>query len=376
MPIEGPLKELGIQDVLQLLELAGKTGALTVRSEHLNDEAIVHFDHGVAVYASRRRSIRLLGQQLLQAGKVTERELTRALELQRNRPGHRLGAILVEQGSVGEEELVRHLRFQIEETIFDLMSWDEGYFHFVETDEVARLVPRVEVRIESLLMEGARRIDEWTQLESRVPHPECVPTLVPVDGGGSAAPLNLRPDEWEVLGEIDGERDLRRIAADVGKSSFDVAKIVYGLASMDIVRVEDRPQHVPEQELERRLAQLEDRLTAEPDEVERAVGELEQAYPQRAELPLLAGRALVEQGRMRAATEAFERAVGLDPLSADAHFHLGAAAVQVGEMARAERAWHNFLRLAPGAGPAGGVKQALEAIRTLNNVMNRIRTSG
>lgn len=375
MPIEGPLKELGIQDVLQLLELATKTGALTVRSERLNDETIVHFDRGVVVFASRRRSIRLLGQQLLQAGKVTERELTRALELQRSRPGHRLGSILVEQGSVGEEELVRHLRFQIEETIFDLMNWDEGYFHFVETDEVARAVPRVEVRIESLLMEGARRIDEWARLEARVPHPECVPALSPVDGA-SAAPLNLRPDEWEVLGEIDGQRDLRRIAADVGKSSFDVAKIVYGLASMDIVRVEDRPVHVPEQELERRLADLEGRLSSAPDEVEREVEELEQAYPQRAELPLLAGRALARQDRMRAAAEAFERAVGLDPLSANAHYHLGVAAVRVGELDRAERAWHTYLRLAPGTRAAAGVKEALDAIRTLNNVMDRILTSG
>jgi hypothetical protein len=375
MPIEGPLKELSIQDVLQLLELATKTGALTVRSEHLNDEAIVHFDRGVAVFASRRRSIRLLGQQLLQAGKVTERELARALELQRGRPGQRLGGILVEQGSVGEEELVRHLRFQIEETIFDLMNWDEGYFHFVETDEVARASPRVEVRIESLLMEGARRIDEWTRLESRVPHPECVPTLAPVDGA-SVTPLNLRPDEWEVLGEIDGERDLRRIAADVGRSSFDVAKIVYGLASMDIVQVEDRPVHVPEKELESRLVALEDRLTAAPDDVEREAEELEQAYPQRVELPLLAGRALVAQGRMRAAAEAFERAVGLDPLSADAHYHLGAAAVRVGELGRAERAWDNFMRLAPGTRAAAGVKEALDAIRTLNNVMDRILAGG
>jgi hypothetical protein len=375
MPIEGPLKELSIQDVLQLLELAGKTGALTVRSERLNDEAIVHFDRGVAVFASRRRSIRLLGQQLLRAGKVTERELARALDIQRTRPGHRLGGILVEQGSVMEEELVRHLRFQIEETIFDLMNWDEGYFHFVETEQVARAAPRVAVRIESLLMEGARRIDEWARLESRVPHPECVPTLSPIDGA-SATPLDLRPDEWEVLGEIDGERDLRRIAADVGKSSFDVAKIVYGLASMDIVQVDDRPVHVPEGELETRLAELEERLAAAPDEVEREMAELEQAYPQRAELPLLAGRALAAQGRMRAAAEAFERAVGLDPLSADAHYHLGLAAVRVGELDRAERAWQDFLRLASDTQPVGAVRQALDAIRTLNNAMDRIPTSG
>ncbi|NIQ52478.1 MAG: hypothetical protein GWN71_03185, partial [Gammaproteobacteria bacterium] len=62
----------------------------------------------------------MLGQQLLRAGKLTERELERALSVQQDDPHQRLGGILVEQGSVGEDELVRHLRFQIEETIYDL----------------------------------------------------------------------------------------------------------------------------------------------------------------------------------------------------------------------------------------------------------------
>ncbi|NIQ52477.1 MAG: hypothetical protein GWN71_03180, partial [Gammaproteobacteria bacterium] len=62
-----------------------------------------------------------------------------------------------------------------------------------------------------------------------------------------------------VLAEIDGERDLRRIAAHVGKSSFDVAKIVFGLASMDVVRVEDRPMQLPDRELDGELQDLERR---------------------------------------------------------------------------------------------------------------------
>ena len=60
MAIEGPLKELSIQDVLQLLALANKTGVLTVRSDRLNDEAIVHFSDGAIVFAVRRRSTRRL----------------------------------------------------------------------------------------------------------------------------------------------------------------------------------------------------------------------------------------------------------------------------------------------------------------------------
>lgn len=377
MAIEGPLRELGIQDVLQLLELTKKTGTLTVRSERLNDEAVVHFDRGVAVFASRRRSMRMLGQQLLRAGKLTERELDRALSVQKERPGQRLGGILVEQGSVAEEELVRHLRFQIEETIFDLLGWDEGYFRFDETEEIAHVTPRVDVRLESLLMEGARRIDEWARLEGRVPHPECVPVLTGAEDAAVTTPIDLHPEEWEVLAEVDGERDLRRIAAHVGKSSFDVAKIVYGLATLDIVRIEDRPMRLPERELENELADLERRFREGAfEEVEHRATQLEPSYPRHAELPLMAGRALMAQGRNRAAAEAFERAVGLDPLSTSAHYHLGVVTIRIGELGRAASAWRTFVRLAPESTEATPVREALEALATLRRSFGTLGMDG
>lgn len=373
MAIEGPLRELGIQDVLQLLELAKKTGILLVRSERLNDEAVVHFDRGVVVFATRRRSMRMLGQQLLRAGKLTERELDRALAVQQEGAGQRLGGILVEQGSVGEDELIRHLKFQLEETIYDLLGWDEGYFRFEESEGINRSTPRVEVRIESLLMEGARRIDEWARLESRVPHPECVPMLAESEGDGGQ-PVDLHPDEWEVLAEIDGERDLRRIAAHVGKSSFDVAKIVFGLSSMGVVHVEDRPMRLPDRELDGELKDLERRLAdGAYEEVERRAAKLEPAYAHHAEMPLVAGRALAAQGRMRAAKEAFERAVGLDPLSTKAHYHLGLAAIQIGELDRAEQALRTFMRLAHDVPEAERVRETVDALAALNMTLDTLR---
>src|SRR5690606_29762761 len=212
MAIEGQLREFGIEDIFQLLELSRKTGVLSIRSEKWSDEAEVRFQNGAIVAASRRRSMRLLGQQLLRAGKLTERELERALELQRQDPRQRLGAILVEMGSVDRAELDRQLRFQIAETIYDLLAWDEGYFRFEESDETPSGPARV--RVDARRMEGARRIDEWTRLESRVPGPDAVPGLAPTDG--THALLDLRPEEWEVLAEVDGQRDLRVIASDLG----------------------------------------------------------------------------------------------------------------------------------------------------------------
>lgn len=366
MAIEGPLKELAIQDVLQMLDLAQKTGVLTVRSERMKDEAVVHVVGGDIVFASRRRSMRLLGQQLLREGKLNERELERALDLQRTDPKQRLGAILLEMGSVDRSELDRQLRFQIEESIYDVLGWDEGYFRFEETDETPQ--GPVRVRVDSLLMEGARRIDEWTRLEARIPSADCVPELAPGDDRRTL--LDLRPEEWEVLAEVDGERDLRLIASDLGRSAFDVAKVVYGLSSMDVVRIRDRPQAAREPELTPQLDELELMLAdGDVEGAERKARELQKMYPDRAELPLLAGRSLASQGRLRAAAESFERAVTLDPLRADAHYHLGMAAVRTGQMDRALEAWRTFMRLASAGDRRNHVERALAALSELKQVI-------
>ena len=369
MAIEGPLKELSIQDVLQLLDLAHKTGVLTVRSESLDDEAIVHFSKGAIVFAVRRRSTRRLGSLLIRSGKLTQRELDQALELQRKDPTRRLAEILLEMGSISEEELERQLKFQMEETIFEIMSWDEGYFRFEERAEVAQHRLLARVRVESLLMEGARRIDEWTRLEAKIPSAEAVPVLSPTKEA-EGQPLELRADEWEVLAEIDGERDVAALAADLGRSTFEVAKIIYGLVSAGIVQVKEIRGSMPEGELHVAIAQVLNLLQENKfDEAERMANELEQAYPESPELALLSGRTLTAQGRIRAATEAFARAVNLDPLLADAHLALGFSAVRTGELKRAADAWNTYLRLSPNGGPGNMVAEALTHVRALDTLL-------
>lgn len=371
MAIEGPLSELGLQDVLQLLELAHKTGVLTIRSDRMNDEAIVHLTRGAIVFAVRRRSTRRLGQLLIRAGRLTQRELDRALEIQRTDPTRRLAEILLEMGSVGEDELERQLRFQMEETIYEVMPWDEGYFKFEERTEIGdqRLLARV--RVESLLMEGARRIDEWTRLESKVPGPEAVPVLA-ANSERDMTPLELRSEEWEVLAEIDGIRDVRQLAADLGRSAFDVAKAVYGLVSTGVLEVSEQHGRMPETELQQASAEVEQMLSAgRHEEAQKLAAQLETAYPERAELAVLAGRTLMAQNRMRAATESFARAVGLDPLGMDAHYLLGFAAVRTGDLERAVKAWETYLRLAPNGEPRQLAAQALSALRALTQILTK-----
>ena len=82
MAIEGPLRELGIHDVFQLLDLSRKTGVLRVTSELRHNEGTVCFDGGAVIYAEIRSNPHPLGGLLLRSGKITEADLERARDMQ------------------------------------------------------------------------------------------------------------------------------------------------------------------------------------------------------------------------------------------------------------------------------------------------------
>jgi hypothetical protein len=240
MAIEGPLRELGIHDVFQLLDLSRKTGTLRVTSELREDEGLVTFDNGRVVEAVIMSKAVPTELALLQAGRVSMADLERARARRGNgRGGRDIVDMLVEIGAITQKELERQLRLQIESVVFELMSWQEGFFSFEERgrDEVPPDI-RITVSTESLLMEGARRIDEWSRIEEVVPNLDVVPELAPVDTSrDGGAMLDLLPHEWQVLTMIDGERDLRAIAASLGRDEFEIAKIAYGLATTGVVAV-------------------------------------------------------------------------------------------------------------------------------------------
>ncbi|MBI4541389.1 MAG: DUF4388 domain-containing protein [Gemmatimonadetes bacterium] len=371
MAIEGPLSELSVHDVFQLLDLSRKTGILTLTSNRAGESGVVHFDRGQVIGASKKGedATPRVGNILLRAGKVTEGELRRAREIQLEQPDRRFGEILVEMGSIRPEDLREALRFQIEETVHALLKWEEGYFSFVELEDSPDPGRLVRIRAESLLMESARRVDEWTTIAQKVPDARVIPALAPLDESRGAPVVDLRPEEWEVLAEIDGRRNLTEIATTLGVSEFDVAKTVFGLVTTGIVEVVDAPSRGEVSRAGHELTLTEAHRLLEDGQAARArvlLDELERDAPQVPQVFLLSGRVYMAQRRYRAALEAFSRAVELDPLSAQAQRCLGFAAVHAGDLDRAIEAWMNCLRLSGSAATADArVARVLAAARVL-----------
>ncbi len=374
MAIEGPLRELGIHDVFQLLDLSRKTGALRVTSELRDDEGYVLFEAGKVIHASVQSNPTSIERILRQAGKLNDADVAAAAAVP-GPAGLGLGDRLVQAGAVSQKELERHLHQAIESVVFELMSWREGFFSFEE--RVVSDVPidaKIRISTESLLMEGARRIDEWSRIADKVPSLSVVPELAPVEDD-RASVLDLLPHEWEVLMMIDGARDLRAIAGALGRSEFEIAKIAYGLVSTGVIalRAAERPS-MPNLEAIRGTETAIQRAWAclAAGKPEEALGAARAALNMDAgssEAHRAAARALAMLRRHTDAVDVLRRAVQADPLTPAVHLDLGFAAVRVGDFGNARASWEHFLRLAPASPEVGRVNAALE---TLTRMMHLI----
>ena len=345
MAIEGPLRELGIHDVFQLLDLSRKTGVLRVSSEMREDEGLVFFDGGRVVEATIRSKALTVETALVQAGRVTESDVEHARARQKAAGDSRpIVDLLVDAGAITQRELERQLRHQLESVVFELMSWHEGFFSFEE--RARRDLPRdarITVSTESLLMEGARRIDEWSRIADVIPDAAVIPDLAPCEStaadmrGGTT--LDLLPHEWQVLTMIDGVRDLRAISAALRHEEFEIAKIAYGLATTGILTI-------------RRV----ERPTLEPDR-------------DAVESRLVAGRALMRAGRHAEAVDELRRALQAEPLAPRVHLDYAFAAARSGDFPSARSSWEQFLRLSPGDSASSIVEQALAALTQLQRLV-------
>jgi tetratricopeptide (TPR) repeat protein len=379
VPIEGPLKELQIHDVSQLLDLGRKTGVLRVTSELRQNAGVVYFANGGVIAAEIRSNPHPLGALLIRGGKVREEEVARAVAIQRSRPGHRLGDILVEIGALPRKELERQIRAQVEEVIFELMSWSEGYFSF-EDGPLPEALGEATVRIptESLLMEAARRIDEWSRIEAKVPHLGVVPRFIgsPDDEGTQ---LDLLPFEWEVLAGIDGATDVRSLAGRLGRSDFDVARTLFGLAAAGIIAMSEptgvgQDAEATVQDLAVLVAAAEEALLL--GEVARARFTAEEAvlaFAESAAAHLVLGRVLLAEARYDEAILRLTQALRCEPDMPAALRLLGLAEVGRAQFGSALEAWARWEALASHVDSERGreetVRRWRNAVETLKDAL-------
>jgi tetratricopeptide (TPR) repeat protein len=330
--LEGPLKEFHIQDVFQLLDLGRKSGVLRVTSELRQTAGTVSFERGGVVAATLGRDPQPIGARLVRQSKISADELQRALALQHSGDSRRLGDILVASGAIARRELDRQLKAQVEEAIFELLGWSEGYFRFEDGAPCEGVVEApVRIPTEGLLMEAARRSDEWSRIEDKVPHLRVVPRLPPADAAAGER-LDLTPLEWEVLAAVDGERDLHALAAALGRSEFDVARTVYTLTVAGVIVVDSG---------------------AGPHGKDNG-------GPQSMLVPV---RQALAQGEYEKAANALQELLRSDPLMPEARRLFGVCQAALGRFRSAAETWKAWARLGTHTSAEEALSPAVERLR-------------
>jgi hypothetical protein len=237
MSLVGRLEDLALPDIFQIISLTKKTGTLTVRSR--KGTGLIVFKNGQVVQAASDSIRDSLGNILVSQGMLTEPVLAKALERQKRETEKPLGMLLVEMGAVLPRTLEDVVRKQIEEIVYDLLAWDEGFFNF----ELGEVVPTDKIEIntqefllksgisaEYLLMEGTRILDE-RKMRGQRSAPSPLPPAAP------RAPLTrqagLEPAREEFRARIEREVPRKHIA--VLKSMFDELRFPTATAEITLL---------------------------------------------------------------------------------------------------------------------------------------------
>lgn len=177
MALQGNLEDFELTDVFQLIQLGQKDGGLRIQSE--DDVGIVYFKEGIVIHA-KTNSI------------------------------------------------------QGEAAIDTILSWRKGRFVFNPNEET--LQRTVDLPIQQVILEAARRIDEMTKIQKLIPSFDVVVNIIEVPEAG-VEKIHLKPGEWKILSFVDGSRIIRDIASKASVSEFETARILYGLISSGLVKI-------------------------------------------------------------------------------------------------------------------------------------------
>jgi len=215
--IAGNLRTMSFADLMQWLSSSSKTGMLVVDGPAYTKK--IYFNHGHVVAVSSDNPREMLGYYLVGWGYCSEEDLRYLIEMQDHFRAM-LGELAVKLGHLDKRELDHLLLVKTEETIYDLILWEEGNFRFLENHLPERDYLSVELPVSSFLFEGFRQRDERRRIERVIPDCRHVPVLI-------SPPEEVNDLESAILVTIDGARSIELIALECRVPEFDVLAFVH-----------------------------------------------------------------------------------------------------------------------------------------------------
>lgn len=229
----GNIEGFGIADLFSMLNMTMKTGALSISS----GEAVksIYFRKGEIIFASSNLPEDRLGTILYRTGKMSKTQLEEAEKSLT--PGTRFGSLLLRKELIAPKDLWWGVKYQLEEIIFSVFSFDTGDFLFVEGVGPEEDLVRFSLNTQNLLMEGYRRLDEWRLICEKIPSKGLIMSLKE-----KTPNMELTPTMQKVLTMVDGKADVAEVIRRSQLGEFSSYKILYQLLNAGILHIVGREE--------------------------------------------------------------------------------------------------------------------------------------
>jgi hypothetical protein len=232
MALKGNLRDFSTTQLLNLIHLARKTGALTLQVQ--SGMTTLFFREGKLIHTSANGRDTHLASVLARAGKLTEEQAKIIRTRSKGQTDKELGMLLISAGHVTQRDIIDSVKSDYMETVYGFFTWTDGLFHFEPNQLPPQDAITVPIDLENIILEGSRRVKEWERLQDELPDLDMALKFTDRPQA-QLRNVNLSVDEWRVISYINPRNSIRRIAQRIGMDDFQIRKIIYGLLQAGLV---------------------------------------------------------------------------------------------------------------------------------------------
>jgi CheY-like chemotaxis protein len=208
MGLTGSFRGLSITEMLQLIRMAKKTGALCITLPE-GDEQTLYFRKGQIIGVESGHES--LGPILLEQEAITEEDLNEAIEKQKKTPDEPLEQILLDMGRLSQETVMQGLGTLAERTVGLLIQERGGQVSFEERAQ-PELKVEISLDLQSVLMAASVRADH-ARYHGDADGKHVYARSETGIQAFTSRQMELWLEDWKVFLAIDGKRTAEEIAA-------------------------------------------------------------------------------------------------------------------------------------------------------------------
>jgi hypothetical protein len=251
MALQGNLRDFSTTQLLNLINLAGKTGMLSIfegvptgekdamQQEKMapgSERAHVAFKSGKLIYAALNGQDGSLVYVLNKAGKLTDEQARIIRERAKSMTDKALALLLINANYVTQKDVVNSVQQHTLDIVYNLLTWSQGPFRFEDNKLPGNDRIMVPIDLENVIIEGSRRKPEIEQLTAHLPNLDMA-LKFPENPKEKFKGVHLSVEEWRVVSFVNPKNTIRQIAKANNMSDLEIRRIVYGLEQAGLVEL-------------------------------------------------------------------------------------------------------------------------------------------